>query len=429
MAIESRGEGGLPPSPLFCWKERVIEYPLLRPLEPIPLDDGRVCLRDPEGIAEQLVVVPAPLLHLLVLFDGSRAVPDLQEELHRLHGETPSVEKLREIIEQLDRCLLLESPRSQEARRAALAAFRAAPAREATHAGSAYEGGPAALRAQLDGYFLGPDGPGAGPSGAGDGAAPRALVAPHIDPRRGGACYAWSYGELARGAAARTFVVLGISHAPTRHRFVLTAKDFATPLGLMRTDRDFVSRLAARLETDFFDDELAHRGEHSIEFQILFLQRLLERVRPDGPVPRLVPILCSSLPPEPEADAEVRAFLPALKELVDERGEEACLIAAVDLSHVGKRFGQDVRMTDALLKGLERNDRGLLERVEERDAEGFHRRIVAQQDGTNVCGVPALYALLRLLGPGPRGRLLRYDQAVDREAHSVVSFAAAVFRG
>lgn len=400
------------------------EYPKLRPVDPLPLADGRICLRDAEGLADQLVVVPAPVLYLLSLFDGKRAIPDLQEAFRRQYGETPSAAKIGQIIEELDRCLLLDSPRSREARAMALAAFRALPVREATHAGMAYEAEPAALRVQLDGYFRAPDGPGPVPAHAPGGAPLRALVAPHIDPRRGGACYAWSYAQLACGAAARTFVVLGISHVPTAHRFVLTTKDFATPLGSVRTDHDFVSRLAGRLETDFFADELVHRGEHSIEFQALFLQHLLG----DGPDLRLVPILCSSSP-SPAEDEEVGAFLPALQELVDERGEEVCLIAGVDLSHVGQRFGQDVQMTPARLKGLERQDRALLERVETRDAEGFFQRIRAQQDATNVCGVPALYSLLRLLGPGPEGRLLRYGQAVDRAAHSVVSFAAAVFRG
>ncbi len=416
---------------------RVIDHPKLRPVEAILAGGEQICLRDPEGFAGRLVLVSPAVFYLLTLFDGEHSVLDLQEAFTRRFGELLFAEKIQAIIEQLDRCLLLDSPRFREARREAVEAFRAAPVREATHAGTAYEGEPAALRAQLDAYFRAPDGPGAR-AGGGPAGPLRALIAPHIDPRRGGPAYAWSYAELARdptvkdrqvcGARARTFVVLGISHAPTRHRYVLTAKDFATPLGTARTDRDFVSRLAGRLDTDYFADEFVHRGEHSIEFQVLFLQHLLG----GEPDLRIVPILCSSFS-SPDEDEEVRQFLPALKALIDERGQDVCLIAGVDLSHVGQRFGQAVKMTPGFLRQLEAKDRALLERVTERDAEGFFRRVREEGDATNVCGVPAIYALLCLLGPaggaGTGGaRLLHYGQAVDESTQSVVSFAAAAFR-
>ncbi len=398
------------------------DFPKLRPVEAIPTSDEMICLRDLEGLADKMVLVAPPMLFLLALFDGKHSLLDIQAAYTRRFGDLLFSERLREVIEQLDRCLLLDSPRFRDARRQAVEAFRAAPVRAAAHAGQAYEGEAGALRAQLDG-LLAAAGGAAEAAPAADGGPLRGLIAPHIDPRRGGAGYAHGYAELARGCRARTFLVLGISHLPTSRRFVLTAKDFSTPLGTLPADRGFVTGLAGRLRTDFFADEFAHRGEHSIEFQAIFLQHLFA----GDPRLRIIPILCSSSG-GPAGDAEAQEFLPALKEVVDERGEEICLIAGVDLSHVGRRFGQDLKLSPRLLQDLEAQDRALLGPVLERDAEGFFRRIQETGDATNVCGTPAIYALLRLLGPGGRGRLLHYGQAADESTQSVVSFAAAVFR-
>jgi len=78
-----------------------------------------------------------------------------------------------------------------------------------------------------------------------------AIVAPHIDLRRGGGCYAAIYRELARRSKARRFIVLGICHHPTVHRFALCRKDYDTPLGLVKTDRELVDRLAREVGRTF----------------------------------------------------------------------------------------------------------------------------------------------------------------------------------
>src|SRR2546427_13192557 len=56
--------------------------------------------------------------------------------------------------------------------------------------------------------------------------------------------------------------------------FALTRKDYASPLGDVPVDRDFVDALAARARQDCFGSELAHRIEHSIELQAVFLRYL-----------------------------------------------------------------------------------------------------------------------------------------------------------
>jgi AmmeMemoRadiSam system protein B len=210
---------------------------------------------------------------------------------------------------------------------------------------------------------------------------------------------------------------------------VLTAKDFQTPLGAVSTDQEFLEALGARCPTDFYEDEFCHRGEHSIEFQVLFLQYLYN----GGGRLRIVPVLCS-LPPELfqrgmiAEHPEIREFIDGIRDTLQERKSEVCCIAAVDLSHIGQRFGQNVAMQPPLLKQIENEDRSMIETILTGEAEVFFRGIQEERDRRNVCGVPAIYTLLRII-EADNGRLLRYEQAVDRATQSVVSFMAGAFYG
>ena len=403
-----------------------MEYPKLRPIEALPTQENMICLRDPQGFSDKLLLVPPALFYVVSLFDGRHTITDIQAAYASRFGELLFSEKVREIIDRLDDALLLDSERFQQARLQAVEEFRGAAVREATHAGMSYQAQPAELEQQLEALFAEPDGPGlpdtSHPSGR-----LRALIAPHIDLHRGGRCFAWSYAELARESRARTFVILGIAHVLTKHPFVLTAKDFRTPFGRVTTDGEFLATLAEHCSTDFYEDEFCHRSEHSIEFQTLFLQYLYrneERLS-------IVPILCS-LPPELYLGAaisehsEVEEFIEALRETLEQTDSEVCCIAAVDLSHIGQRFGQNIAISPALLKEVEREDRAMIDTILSGDEEAFFRGIQQEQDRRNVCGVPAIYALLRAIQAG-EGRLLRYEQAVDQAAQSVVSFMAGAF--
>jgi hypothetical protein len=405
-----------------------MENPKLRPVEALPARENLICLRDPQGFSDKLLLVPPELFFVVSLFDGRHSVTDIQIAYSHRFGEMLFGEKVREIIAQLDDALFLESDRFQEARARVLEAFRRAECREPIHAGVSYEAEPEALENQLEALFAEPEGPGA-PDTAGASGRLRALIAPHIDLHRGGRCFARSYAELARESTARTFVILGIAHVPTRHPFALTAKDFRTPLGRVRTERAFLETLGKHCRTDFYEDEFCHRSEHSIEFQVLFLQYLY---RNENNL-TIVPILCS-LPPEmylgaaiPE-HSEVEEFLRALEATLDQADSEVCCIAAVDPSHIGRRFGQDIVLSPELLKRVEREDRAMIDTILSLDGEAFFRGIQEERDRRNVCGVPALYALLRVTR-ADAGKLLRYEQALDQDSQSVVSFMSGAFYG
>jgi hypothetical protein len=210
--------------------------------------------------------------------------------------------------------------------------------------------------------------------------------------------------------------------------FALTEKDYETPIGAAVTDRDFVRRLAAKLPQDYFQDEFAHRAEHSIEFQVVCLRHVLREPEEVKVIPILVGSFQETLATGKTAaeQREVEDMVAAVKETMSEVYARYCVIAAADLAHVGRHFGDSAGPSAAFLKEVEQEDRKFLEHVERGDAEEAFRFIAAERDRRRVCGYPPIYMTLRCL-QDPHGTLLDYRQWADLEAGAAVTFASLAF--
>jgi len=129
---------------------------------------------------------------------------------------------------------------------------------------------------------------------------------------------------------------------------------------------------------------------------------------------------------DPETKARVGRFIGALKKGIERLDGKACLIAGVDLSHIGRRFGQEEGVGEERLKKTEVDDKHILDYIASGDKRGFVRFMKKINPVNNVCGYPALYVLLDLLD-GRKGELIAYRQNVEPDTDSMVSFAALSF--
>lgn len=404
------------------------DRPKLRPVEAFPVEANgqkRIALRDPAGFTDSVLVLPPPLLDIVSLLDGEHTLLDVQEMFMRRHRQLLLTERLSEILATLDEQGFLDSPAFARRREAVEAAFRERPTRPAVHAGSAYQRDPAALREQIAGFFAHPDGPGTAGSPRGAGRV-QGIIAPHIDFHRGGATYAWAYGELAARSDAELFVIFGTCHAGMPDPFALTLKDYETPLGAVPVDRDFSESLGRRYGGDLLASELAHRTEHSIEFQCAFLRYLFSGQRDFTIVPILASFFHERLldGKEPEADSRVPRFFDALQDTLAASNRRICLIAGADLAHVGPRFGDPEPLSAPDFAHLEEEDRAMLEAVAAAEPRAFFESVARDEDRRRICGASPIYALLRCL-PERRGRLLRYAQWPDPQG--TVTFASLAF--
>ena len=408
-----------------------MERPKLRNVSAFPVEvSGRqlVAIQDPLRISEKPVALSQTAFFIVSLFDGNNSILDIQEQYTRKYGDILFSDQVRELIKELDAKFLLENERFEEHKRSVSGEFRATSVRAAFHAGGAYSSDPGALEDQLTAFFASPEGPVESKADVGVSRNVRGIVAPHIDLTRGGPCYAWAYKEISERCDADLFVIFGTSHSVSRNSFILTTKDFQTPLGVMPTDKGFVGSLAAGYSADLFEDELVHKFEHSIEFQVVFLQHVL-RGRKNV---RIVPILCSSFGEGVKGNAlpselpEVSDFISLLKEAVAGNGSSVCFVASADLSHVGRRFGDQMELSSSLLDLIRARDMEILKYVEQLDAPGFYRSVQKDGNAQKICGLPPIYALLSVI-EASQGRILKYSQAPERDTESVVSFASLSF--
>ncbi|HKZ08647.1 MAG TPA: AmmeMemoRadiSam system protein B [Methylomirabilota bacterium] len=434
------------------------DRPRLRPVDAFPIaQDGEpaIGLRDPAGFTDQVAVLPRPLLDIVSLFDGEHSLAEIRDIVAARYEAVVTEAEIGLVAERLDEAGFLDSPRFAARRQRIEAEFAMRPTRPAAHAGGAYADEGGALRAQIEGFFRSPRGPGGvqstgadsgevvsgfdrrSPQGAtstrrlrgpetGPLAPLRGLLAPHIDFHRGGPTYAWAYRELLARSDADCFVVLGTCHAGMPDPFAVTLKPYETPLGAAPVDHDFVEALGRRYGESLLASEGAHRVEHSIEFQAVMLRWALAERRPFT----LVPILASFLHEAvwtggaPEADPRVPRFLDALGATIAASSRRVCVIGGVDLAHVGPRFGDSEPNSPEFLAEVEREDRAMLDRVVARDAAGFYESVARDGDARRICGLSPIYAVLRAL-PAAQGRLLQYTQWPDPEG--AVTFCAAAF--
>ena len=405
-----------------------MERPKIRAVEAFPVEQNGqtlVCLRDSSGVAPNPIMLGMGAYFIITLFNGINDLRDVQVAFMKRFGEMLPLEQLTGLVEALDRAFFLDSPAFREREQNERAAFLALTERPAALAGLCYSREPAALRAELGAFFDPPEGPGRALPRK-PGASLKGLIAPHIDPRRGAAAYAHAYAELMAHDPPELVIILGTSHQGAGPElFSATRKNYATPLGVVETDRDFVDGLVARFtEGDLLGDEILHRGEHSIEFQALFLAYALG-VRGYQVVPILVSsfheMIASGL--TPTADPRVRSFLAALNDLLGAEKRNVLVLAGVDFAHVGRKFGDSFVADEEVARRIQREDLELIENIKRGDPDGFFADILRDRDARKICGLAPMYTQLELL-KGRAGRLLKYGIAMEPQTESCVSFAS-----
>ncbi|MFN8524282.1 MAG: AmmeMemoRadiSam system protein B [Chloroflexota bacterium] len=390
------------------------------------------------------VLISPEALDLVALLDGSRSVSAVRAAYMLRTGESVTLEQVRELVQGLDEALLLEGPRFEAHEERQRAEYRSQPVRAAVHAGGAYPGEEASLRAFLAERYTMPGGPGRAPGGVSRGPA-RGLIAPHIDLHRGGHSYAWGYGALAEREPAAVYLLFGTSHRPMTLPFAITAKAYDTPLGALPADHDLVEAIARRAPVDLFTDERMHEREHALEFQAVYLKAIGHAGEGAATV---VPILCA--PPMdagsdglPTGSALWTETIQAIRAALDESGKRWCVVAGADFAHVGPQFGDPGLVDAAFAAHVRAGDLAMLEHVARGDLEGFFRQVVDEPPGPGmagdsgavggarrICGLSPMLATLAVLADGgteSRGEVLHYDQWIAEDGSGSVTFGCVEF--
>ncbi|HVY91513.1 MAG TPA: AmmeMemoRadiSam system protein B [Bryobacteraceae bacterium] len=389
---------------------------------PSPVEDRPgLLLRDSLRYSTTILIIPPELIPCLTFFDGERTDRELHEMMYRASGDLRAGEVGDQIAAALAKAGFLEDENFERLREQRQREFAESPARFPAHAGSGYPNGANDLAEIMRRWMAGDPVP--------DETAPvAAIAAPHVSPEGGFESYRAAYARLAPELRDRTFVILGTSHYGAPDRFGLTRKPYVTPFGEARTDVPLIDELAGAAPNAIGMEDYCHSVEHSIEFQVVFLQSVF------GPDIRVAPILCGSFFRSiyqggmPEDDENVRQFLGTLGEIAARRSSELCWVLGVDMAHMGTRYGNqfEAQADAGEMTRVAERDRQRMERIANGDAPGFWELVRENRDDLKWCGSSPFYTFLRVR-PDLRGTVHHYQQW-NIDPQSVVTFAGMTFR-
>jgi MEMO1 family protein len=281
-------------------------------------------------------------------------------------------------------------------------AVRAADAsvRPAACAGSWYAADRAELTTQLDELL----GAASAPQLSGR---PIAVISPHAGYRFAAPVACAGYACL-RGQSYQRVIVLAFSHRNAgRYRGIDVPKEltaYATPLGEVPIDREVCDALLKA--SPFASNPAVDAGEHSLELQLPYLQRVLGKFA-------LVPLLVGQM-----TDADYTTAAEALLPWIN---GSTLLVASSDFTHFGPNYGYEPfkdKIEDKL-RELSDQAAATLKRC---DYDGFADHLAKTQD--TICGRGPILLLLRTLSM--RGGAEGVCAACDTSGHQTGDWTNSV---
>jgi len=240
----------------------------------------------------------------------------------------------------------------------------------------------------------------------------QALILPHAGYRYSGQTAAYGIRQIAGRTFSRV-VVIGPSHRAHLGNLgaLPTATHFASPLGEVPLDLDFMGRLEA--SGLFRVIPGVHEQEHSVQIQIPLLQEALGTFV-------LAPIVLGQ--PDP---ATTRRMAQVLREAID---AQTLVLASTDFTHFGPNYGY-LPFRENVEGNLRQLDLGAFDFIRNRDPEGFER--YCAETGATICGRHPVSLLLEMLPPTSVLHLLHYDTSgrITGDFANSVSYLAIAAAG
>ncbi len=258
------------------------------------------------------------------------------------------------------------------------------------------------------------------------------LIVPHMDLKVAKDTYFKSYKLLLdniikNDREIENIFILGVSHYYHKNPISIFPLDFETPFGILKTNKNLIEKINYNLKDilkdnyfDLFEDILIYRSEHSIESQIPYIKLLEKKLIAQGKINteiKIVPMIISY--------GNIELFNKIIDSFINEIDyKKTVFISSIDLSHVGKKFGDqksfDPKIYDEkyinLLLNLKVNDL-------------FYFENISRIDGifTNTFLAIILNKLSIVNEFKINSKLIDYKRYEDKLMDSTVSYASIVY--
>jgi len=262
-------------------------------------------------------------------------------------------------------------------------------------AGQFYEGSERALRKQIESCFLHSLGPGEIPKLEKGERKIKGAVVPHAGYMFSGPVAAHVSFALAKDGFPESFIIIGPKHSYAGSPVAITTEEFNTPLGNVAIDME----LAEKLQTGIIDNDIvAHRGEHSIEVQLPFLQYLKQDIK-------FVPLCIGH---------QTYKMAKEIGEIISKaiEGKDVVILASTDFSHYVPR------------EMAHKKDNMAIEAILNLDAKGLSKTV--DKYSISMCGYGPVMTMIESV-KATEAKLLKYSTSGDiMEMRDVVGYGAII---
>lgn len=348
--------------------------PKIRAVEVFPtIVDGKemVILKDPLDLCGQMVFLSPESFFLVSLMDGNNSCDDLRMEFFKKKGILPSREEISLLVNQLSSLGLLEDENYFQLIKIKAENIFRENKRKPICAGSSYPESKERLIEflkeveKIDVPLREKE--------------PDILIAPHLDINISKAAYAHCYKNLDI-KNKNIVIIFGVSHFGLSKPLSILPIPFETPLGIVPIEEEISKRFIENFGEPDFYDVLSHSKEHSIELQTIFLQYFLKKDF------SIVPIL---------VDGHQGHFMDYYEFFNYLRlRDDIFYVAAIDLSHIGPRYGHNFPATEEVMEKAKEEENLLLDFVIKKDIKNFEVFKEEKADYLKICGIDVLKVLL-----------------------------------
>lgn len=237
------------------------------------------------------------------------------------------------------------------------------------------------------------------------------LIVPHAGISYSGRTSGWGFKQL-EGQNFPRVIILGVSHrAQFDHAAIFGKGLWQTPLGKVLVDENLALTLINK-EQNIIADDIPHRDEHSLEIELIFLQKVLSDFK-------VVPILVSN-PSEQLIDHLAQKISKHLD-------ENTLLVVSSDLSHYPE-YNIANKVDNETIKAVLTGRIELFEKtIQDLESKAYPNLV------TCACGQEAIKVALeasRILKLKDI-KLLKYENSGDSggDKNQVVGYAAIGFWG
>jgi AmmeMemoRadiSam system protein B len=398
-------------------------------IKPINLNGQNLFLvSDPYKISNDFIVSPIVVL-VLSLLNGNNSLSDIKSTIFRLTGIIPTDDELYNLIKFFEDNLFLLDDKFNKAYKNEIENLRKKGFLRGSLMGISYPEDPAKAEEflvnnnidnnlnidEISNQII-------------------ALIIPHMDLKVAGETYFRAYKLLLNNLVKNSrdienIFIFGVSHYYHKNPISVFPLDFETPFGILKTNKELIEKINDNLRKilgseyfDLFEDILIYKSEHSIEAQIPYI-KLLETKLYENKVNKInkelkvVPMIISY--------GNIELFDKIIDSFISEIDiKRTIFISSIDLSHVGKKFGDNNSFDP------EKFDKKYIELLSNLDINNlFYFDNISRIDGifTNTFLVSVLKKISKLNNFEISSKLIDYKKYEEKLTDSIVSYCSIVY--